>query len=126
MSILRQNTFPRPPELPDAILALRPGCSFSLSMAMTAQGNLDYDWGTLAWTADDISPPTEEEAKAKLVELQAEYDLIRYRKDRFDAYPKIEEQLALIYDDIIAGKDLSSGEWIAAINAVKEQYPKPS
>ena len=125
MSILKQNTFPRPPELSDAILALRPGCSFSIETTVTSEGRLENVWSSLDWQGG-AEPPTEEEAQAKLVELQAQYESTKYRKDRFDAYPKIEEQLALLYDDIAAGTDLASGTWKAAIDAVKAQYPRPS
>ena len=39
-------------------------------------------------------------------------------------YPTYNEQLDMLYHDIKSG-NLENGTWIAAIDAVKNEYPKP-
>ena len=66
---------------------------------------------------DGQTPPTEEAIKAKLAELQADYDSKQYQRDRAVAYDPIPEQLDQIYHDMDG--------WKARIKAVKDKYPKP-
>ena len=122
MAVLRyRDNFKRFPEYSDAIIALRPGACFGISM---------NDWSTLYWQAEDNTsmPPTEEEVKDKLEELIAEWEEVEYKRQRYLNYPCIEEQLALLWDDMesgkIAGKETSN--WFARIKEVKENIPKGS
>lgn len=121
MSTLRfKDTFKRFPEYADAIVALRPGEGFGINMN-------DYD--SLYWDPQNNElPPTEEEVKEKLAELIAEWEVLEYRRERYLEYPSVEEQLAMIWDDInsgrLPGKDTSL--WFAHINQIKENHPKPN
>jgi hypothetical protein len=92
----------------DAILSLCPTAQFSVF------GN-SYD--DIDWYSEDITKPTLQEIDAELQKLQAEYDRKSYQRQRVDAYPSIEEQLDLMFH---GGYD----SWKAAIQAVKDQYPK--
>ena len=47
-----------------------------------------------------------------------------YVGKRVAEYPKITEQLDLLYKDMLADKGDKSGAWFAAIKAVKDKYPK--
>lgn len=67
------------------------------------------------------APCTWEEFEA---EYNRQYAIIDYVKNRTDAYPSIQEQLGMLYHDIVNG-NLENGTWMDAINAVKEQFPKP-
>ena len=62
--------------------------------------------------------------QTEIERLETEYVAKEYQRDRATAYPSIAEQLDLLYHDIKSGA-LDSGNWIAAIEAVKTQYPKP-
>jgi hypothetical protein len=123
MTITRiKKEFTRFPELPDAILQLAPECGFSISMKPETQ---DYDWGSLMWGGENSLPaPTEEEARNKLKELIQEWELEKYKYDRFMAYPTIETQLAMLYDDIKSGTPIEEGDWFKSIQKVKEDIPK--
>ena len=66
---------------------------------------------------DGQTPPTEEAIKAKLAELQADYDSKQYQRDRAVAYDPIPEQLDQIYHDMDG--------WKKRIKAVKDKFPKP-
>ena len=71
--------------------------------------------GTITYQ-DGQTPPTEEAIKAKLKELQADYDAKKYQRDR--QYPPIGEQLDQIFWEGIDG-------WKKVIKAVKDAHPKP-
>jgi hypothetical protein len=124
-----RETFKKRPEIPDAIAALRPNHGFSISLATGnngAPGRDNYDWDTLYWSEGNPNPPpTVEETDAKLAELMAEWEAEEYARNRFLNYPKIEQQLAMLYDDIKAGVALSEGTWFNSVKEVKEQNPKP-
>lgn len=122
MAVLRyRDNFSRFPEYSDAIIALRPGACFGISL---------NDWNSLYWQAEDNGsmPPTEEEVKAKLQELIAEWEEVEYRRQRYLNYPCIEEQLALLWDDMESGKipGKETSDWFAKIKEIKENIPKGS
>lgn len=92
----------------DALHSLRPGAEFSVS------GN---SYEQIEWYSENIPKPTLAEVDAELQRLQAEYDRTDYQRQRAKAYPTIEEQLDTLFH---GGYDA----WKAAIQAVKDQYPK--
>ena len=109
------------PELFDAIQALTPGAVFS----MRCDQSTDLEnYNTIEWMSEDQAQPSYEAASAKLVELNAAYAAEEYSRLRFTAYPSIEAQLGMLYDDIAAGTALNEGTWFNAIKAVKEANPK--
>ena len=114
-----RDTFKRFPEYADAIVALRPGAGFGINM---------NDYTSLYWDPNNTDqPPTEDEIKEKVTELIAEWELNEYRRQRYIQYTSVEEQLALLWDDmdagIIPGKETSA--WYSHIKEIKEQFPKP-
>lgn len=46
-----------------------------------------------------------------------------YKRLRLTSYPTISDQLDMLYHDIKNG-NLSDGNWIAAVEAIKNKYPK--
>ena len=113
-----RNTFKRFPEYADAIIALRPGASFGISL---------NDYESLQWDSDTnrAEPPTEAEILAKLRELHTEWQTEQYKRLRFNQYPSIEEQLAMLWDDmdagLVPGKETSA--WYAKIKEIKDAIP---
>ena len=61
---------------------------------------------------------------AEIQRLQTDYNNNTYQRQRAVEYPKIADQLDLLYHDIKAG-NLERGKWISAIDLVKQQFPKP-
>lgn len=121
MAVLKyRENFKRFPEYSDAIAALRPDSSFGISM---------NDYSSLYWQDTNATlAPSEEEIKSKLQELIAEWEVEEYRRQRYLQYPCIEEQLALLWDDMDAGKipGKETSEWFAKVKEVKENIPKGS
>lgn len=101
-----------PPVLGDAIVALRPGSEFTLKFGG------DYN---LEWLDSNTTPPTQEEAEAKLQELLEEYHKKEYQRQRAPEYPSIGDQL-----DALFHAGVFPPEMAAQIQAIKDKYPKPS
>jgi len=94
------------PKILDAVLALDPNASCSIS-----NGVLDL--------GENVNNITELQVDAKLVELQAEYDALEYARNRKAEYPDWGSQLNKIYDDGIA-------KWKSEmVDPIKAKYPKP-
>ena len=104
----------------------------------------DYDMTTIEWRDTEVSQPSLSSIQAARQQIADEQNAIEYVKLRTEGqyqpvtdnngeivhekvangYPSIAHQLDLLYHDIKAG-NLESGNWIAAIEAVKQQFPKP-
>ena len=65
------------------------------------------------------TPIAEADILAKQAELQTAYDNKEYQRNRAEEYPSIAEQLDLIYHAGVGGDAFQ-----AAIQAVKDKYPK--
>ena len=66
---------------------------------------------------DDFSKPTESEVNAKIAELKTVYAAGEYKRQRRDEYPRLAEQLDMIYNEGIDA-------WKASIKKIKDKYPK--
>lgn len=69
------------------------------------------------WKEGTINPPS-------WAIIQEKMALVSVQQQRAKEYPKIADQLDMLYHDIKNGT-LNSGAWIQAIEAVKTEYPKP-
>ena len=88
------------------------------SAQVSVIGN-DINTCEITWHNGTI-PISKEDIKAKIVELQADYDAKQYQRDRAKEYPSIQDQLDMQYWDKING----TNNWQNAINAIKNKYPK--
>jgi hypothetical protein len=88
------------------------------ALCPTAEWTMDGD--DLEWLSEDIDQPSEEAIIRKQAEMQYEREIKVYQQQRKMAYPSRDEQLDMMYWDKING----TTTWDAAINAVKEAYPK--
>ena len=96
-----------------ALTNLRPGATWVI------RGEESYN--NIEWTDGVQSLPTEQEVLAEAARLQTEWANNQYRRDRAKAYPRIQDQLDMIYWDQVNG----TTTWQDAIDAIKQQYPKP-
>ena len=94
----------------DALIVLAP-------QARWAMTNDEYE--SVDWMDEAIPMPSKAEVLAKVAELQADYDNMRYTRDRLYAYPSMEEQMDVLFHQGYDG-------WKAMIQAVKDKYPKPT
>lgn len=93
----------------DALQSLRPGAEWVL------RGD------ALEWLDTNQTQPTEAEIAAEVVRLQTEYDAKAYARSRAAEYPAIGDQLDALFHAGVFPADMA-----AAIQAVKDKYPKGS
>jgi hypothetical protein len=86
------------------------------SLAPSAKWILRGD--VLEWIDTIQTQPTEEEIQAEIVRLQAEHEAKQYQRNRAAEYPSFASQFDLLYH---GGYDA----WKAAIDEIKNKYPKP-
>ena len=81
--------------------------------SISEQGVLDKNKSTIIVVQSEID--------AARTALNNEAAAVKYKKDRFDAYPSIEDQLDMQYWD----KKNGTTTWVDAIAKVKSDNPKP-
>jgi len=74
----------------------------------------------------EVSPEEEAEIRAGWAVVDAEIAATKWAKDRINEYPKIEDQLDMLWHELdIYGTIEKNGPWFKAIEAVKVKNPKP-
>ena len=102
------------PGVDTAIQTLYPGARYDLN-------NTTFD----AWEDDEgREPPDWKDVEAEIIREVKIYNYYLYERNRQQQYPEIKDQLDMLYHDLKSG-NLNNGTWIAAIDAVKENNPKP-
>ena len=104
------------PGVDTAIQQLRPGCRYDMK---AANGVFDFE----TWDHDS-EPPTKDEIEAEIMREVDIYNYYLYERNREKQYPEVKDQLDMLYHDLKSG-NLNNGTWITAIDAVKENNPKP-
>lgn len=99
-------------DLPAALVNLRPGASWVL------EGDT-YD--KLIWKDENQTKPTEQECQEEMFRLWDLKNNTQYRVDRADAYPSIGDQLDALFHSGVFPEEMA-----AKIQAVKDQFPKPT
>ena len=76
------------------------------------------------WSVSGLDKPTDSQVAS--YETQATKDEYNYtiRVTRKRSYGEVGDQLDLLYNDMLAGKGDSTGEWFKSIKAVKDANPK--
>ena len=96
------------PSLSEAVIKLRPNSAFIIS---------NEDYSTLEWMDPNTVPPSFEEVKIEYDKLIQEYESYDYWRKRRAEYPKIEDQLDILYHEGYEG-------WRNKIKEIKDKYPK--
>ena len=99
-----------------ALQSLRPGAQWVLN-GETYEG--------LVWNDTVQTKPTQAEILAEIPRLQAEYDANEYQRQRAAEYPKISDQLDMLWHAINTGNLTTTSTFFTTLAAVKEQFPKP-
>ena len=74
------------------------------------------DYKQITWL-DGTTPISKADIEAKIIELQTDYDLKEYQRDRAKEYPPMADQLDDIFHNGI-------DSWKASIQIIKDKYPK--
>jgi hypothetical protein len=97
----------------EAIESLRP-------LAVWALSGREYEG--LQWDDKSQIKPTKKECLDEIERLQAAYDALEYQRLRAPEYPPITDYL----DGVVKDDQEQIDAYIAACQAVKEKYPKPT
>lgn len=71
------------------------------------------------------TPPTEEEIDAKYKSMLDEWEAKQYQRDRAEIYPKIKEQLDMLWHAIDSGTLDKTSDFYTTLKKVKDDNPKP-
>jgi hypothetical protein len=81
--------------------------------------------GTTAWDKDgNVITLDEDKIKIELDKLKTEYDDTEYQRKRIYEYPRIEEQLDMLWHAMDDGTLTKVDAFYDANKAVKDKYPK--
>ena len=122
MAVRRFNdiTYPVPGQ-DTAVETLRPGAKFVLGQdGYNSEGYAC----TILEDPENREPPTKQEVLDEIKREEEIWDYYQYERDRADNFPTGSHQLDMLYHDIKNG-NLENGTWIQAIDAVREEFPKP-
>ena len=98
-------------KIANAILSINPNAE------VFVKGD-DIDNCTIQWD-NNTAEISKADIKTKMAKLQTDYDNKEYQRKRASEYPSIAEQLDMIYHAGVGGDAFQ-----AAIQAVKDKYPK--
>jgi len=96
-----------------ALQKIRPGAEWVLN---------GHDYDDLNWLDTVQSKPTREEVSQAVAIVQAEYTAQEYQRLR--NYPKIGDQLDMLWHAIDNGTLNKTSDFYTAIKAVKDAHPK--
>ena len=102
-----------------AIKALRPGCTFEISVA--GGGVTYHKW----YHPDGLKAPNKSEIDEEMAYQEKLAKHYQYAYDRCRHYPDGFEQLDMLWHAIDDGQELQNSQWFKAIKEVKEKFPKP-
>jgi hypothetical protein len=101
------------PYLYESLKSLRPNSSWIV------RGDDSYE--NIEWQDPDNKIPSPEELLSESHKVAAEKQKTAYRQQRSTEYPMINDQLDMLYHDMINGTHI----WTDMISAIKTKYPKP-
>ena len=78
------------------------------------------------WLDTEQTQPTEAELNAEITKVQNDYTAKQYQRDRKLAYPKIEEQLDMLWHSIDSGTLDKTSDFYITLKQVKDTNPKPT
>jgi hypothetical protein len=96
---------------------IRPNSSYTM---------LSDTYESLIWEDENTTKPTLAEIEAGYNEYQAQHQAKQYQRDRKLAYPKIEEQLDMLWHAIDNGTLDKTSDFYTTLKQVKDDNPKPT
>jgi len=101
---------------------MNPQYIFEAAREFDIEAQLSIINDKIIWIKPEIAPINDEELfkrAEKIAEKQA------YKNSRREKYPKLEEQLDMLWHSIDNGSLDKESDFYKSIKAVKEEFPKP-
>ena len=86
--------------------------------------NGDHSYNNIKVVKDGVTKPSEADFNAKVTELKNAYAAAHYKRNRSKEYPKLKEQLDMLWHAIDAGKLDKTCDFYITNKAVKDKYSK--
>lgn len=106
----------------EVLLALRPEASFGIvgnEIEFDGSGNMV----NVQWMNSDIQKPTKQQILDERVRQQEQLDATEYQRQRYPEYPPLSDLADAIYWQQ-NGDETKMTAYLAAVEAVKQKYPK--
>ena len=105
-------------DIADALGSLHPGANWFIDGDAT-------DYNNLVWEDESIPQPSEDAINLERQRLTDEWNAKEYQRNRETAYPKIQDQLDMLWHAIDSNETLKTdfADFYNALKAVKDQYP---
>lgn len=105
----------------DAVVSIRPGASFSFkALADEEPGQVTIDYDHLDWLDATQQKPTLEEVESEIQKQENEL----YKEQRAAEYPPLTDLADAVYWQE-KGDTSKMAAYVAAVEAIKQKYPKP-
>ena len=101
------------PSVGDAIRALKSDSKVSIN---------NNDVKQITWLDSNPTNISTKQIETKLAELITTYNNLKYQRERASEYPKIVDQLDMMYWDQVNG----TKKWAEKIKQIKSKFPKVS
>jgi hypothetical protein len=98
-----------------AIKSLCPEATFSVE---------EGDYSTVTWYNTPDTVPTAQQIQTEMARLAAADAALQYQTHRRAEYPRIQDQLDMLWHSMDTGEIAKSQAFYDAIAAVKNKYPK--
>ena len=100
----------------EALHNIRPGAKWAL---------MGYEYEGLVWEEDNTtSKPTYDELKLECDRVEIEWNNTEYQRLRKPEYPRIEDQLDMLWHAMEDGTLPKVQSFYDAIQTIKDKYPK--
>lgn len=101
-------------DIPAALQSLAPGAQWVLR---------GEQYSGLEWLDQEHTQPTEAEVTAEIERLRAHYETVKYQDQRRPEYPPLADLADALYWQA-QGDSTKMTIYLAAVQAVKDKYPK--
>lgn len=95
---------------------------FEAARQLDPEAELSIMGDKIIWIKPEVAPINNEELLKRAKELFLKQE---YKNTRKQKYPKIEEQLDMLWHSIDQGSLNKESEFYTTIKAVKDEFPKP-
>jgi hypothetical protein len=99
-----------------AIKTLKPGAMWHLNAPYTYEG--------IHWFDETQTKPTKTQVEAEIARADAEWEATEYQRNRMGEYPKIADQLDMLWHAIDNGTLNKTSDFYKTLKAVKDANPK--
>jgi len=108
---------------PGALFRVNGGDGITWQEGLDSNGNRTFVSPDIIWYSPDLPIPSKEDIKLRADQLESAWQFLEYQRLRKTEYPPLADLADAIYWQS-QGDDSKMTAYLAAVQAVKDQYPK--